>query len=175
MATITIHAGDFKKNGSLLFGSLHLHPVTSGFGSQPEIIPLSRVVEIDIATEASVRKVGGVIGWGAVGAVVAGPAGILAAILLGAGKRKEVTFVARLTDGRKMLATTDGATYTKLAAAAFNASEKAPLADPNPNFVPPVETLPEQVYCPTCHAWSPASICVGCGADKPRDAPKRAG
>jgi hypothetical protein len=35
------------------------------------------------------------------------------------GRKKEVTFIARFKDGRKLLATTDSSTYTKLQAAVF--------------------------------------------------------
>jgi len=43
---------------------------------------------------------------------------MLAGLLLG-GKGKEITFVAVLKDGKKMLATADSKTFTKLQALAF--------------------------------------------------------
>ena len=64
------------------------------------------------------KKIGGTVGWGAVGAIALGPVGLLAGLLLG-GKKKEVTFVARFKDGRKLLATTDNGTFTKIKAAIF--------------------------------------------------------
>jgi len=79
-------------------------------------LDLSEVETVDIASEESVKKIGGTIGWGAAGGLVLGPAGLLAGLLLG-GKSKDVTFVARFKDGRKMLATADSKTYTKLLAA----------------------------------------------------------
>ena len=42
----------------------------------------------------------------------------MAGLLLG-GKGKDVTFILKLKDGRKMLATTDSKTFTKIAAMAF--------------------------------------------------------
>jgi len=48
-----------------------------------------------------------------VGALALGPVGLLAGVILG-GNKKEVTFVARLKDGRKFLATVDSKTYAKI-------------------------------------------------------------
>ncbi|MGI2002125.1 hypothetical protein [Shewanella frigidimarina] len=53
------------------------------------------------------------------GALALGPAGLLAGLLLGGGKSKDVTFVAKFKDGRKFLGTTDNKTFTKLQAAVF--------------------------------------------------------
>ena len=83
-----------------------------------EAIPFTNLEEVEVATEDSVKKVGGTIGWGAAGAVMLGPVGLLAGLLLG-GKGKEVTFVAKFKDGRKLLATTDGKTFAKIQAAVF--------------------------------------------------------
>ena len=120
MAKITVHAGDFKPGGShsLFMGALNMLPANAGLFDQPQRIPLSKVAHVETASEESVRKLGGTVGWGAAGFVVLGPVGLLAGLLMG-GKRTEVTFVAKLTDGRKMLATTDAATFKKLAGAAF--------------------------------------------------------
>jgi hypothetical protein len=117
MAKITVHAGDFLKGeGQLSFGSIVLktedHPWVG------EVIPLSKLEMVDTASEENVKKLGGTIGWGAAGAVLLGPVGLLAGLLLG-GRKKEVTFVAKFKDGRKLLATTDSSTYTKLTAAVF--------------------------------------------------------
>lgn len=174
MSKVTVHAGDFQKGGMYLLGSLHLTPLGAPWGTQQEIVPVAKIEEIDIATEETVRRAGGVIGWGAVGAVIAGPAGILAAILLGAGKRREVTFVARLTDGRKILATTDGDTYKKLAAAAFDRARKPARVPAGPTLVSLAPVLGTEVFCPSCKGWGPDSTCGACGAQKPRDAPTRA-
>ena len=83
-----------------------------------EAIHSSQLEVVELASEESVKKIGGTIGWGAAGAVILGPVGLLAGLLLG-GKKKEVTFVAKFKDGRKFLGTTDSKTYTKLMAAAF--------------------------------------------------------
>ncbi len=53
-----------------------------------EITPLNQldtvdIATVDIATEESVKKLGGTVGWGAVGAVILGLVGLLAGVLLG--------------------------------------------------------------------------------------------
>ena len=73
---------------------------------------------MEVASEESVKRIGGTLGWGAAGMLALGPVGLLAGLLLG-GKKKEVTFVAKVKDGRKLLGTTDHKTFTKLKAAAF--------------------------------------------------------
>ena len=117
MAKIKVHAGDFLKgDGQYSFGALIL--MTEEHKFLGETIPITKLETVDIATEESVKKLGGTIGWGAAGAVILGPVGLLAGLLLG-GKKKEVTFVAKFKDGRKLLASTDSKTFTKLQAAVF--------------------------------------------------------
>jgi hypothetical protein len=84
-----------------------------------DMIPLHNQLErVEIQTEESVKKLGGTAGWGITGAVLLGPLGAIGGMLIG-GRAKEVCFAAYLKDGRKFLATTDGKTYQKIAAAAF--------------------------------------------------------
>lgn len=117
MAKITVHAGDFRKgDGALHFGILVLPTDEKPFAG--ESIKVSELEEVDVASEESVKRLGGTIGWGVVGGVLLGPVGLLAGLLAG-GRKKEVTFVARFKDGRKLLATTDNKTFTTLKAAAF--------------------------------------------------------
>lgn len=117
MSKITVHAGDFAKGDrhSLSFGNLAMYVEGR---SSPVLVHLSSLEAVEIASEASVKRIGGTVGWGAAGAVLLGPAGMLAGLLLG-GRAKEVTFVARFRDGTKFLGTTDSKTFTKLQAAAF--------------------------------------------------------
>ena len=112
MATIKVHAGDFLKGDSqYLFGSFTLRTKEHYFAG--ETIPITELDMIDIATEEKLKKIGGTVGWGVAGAVLLGPAGMLAGLLLG-GKKEEVTFIAKFKDGRKLLASTDRKTFTKL-------------------------------------------------------------
>lgn len=118
MAKIQIHAGDFTegKGHQAQFGSFTL--LTKEHSWVGETISFKELEEVSLANEDSVKRIGGTIGWGVAGAVVLGPVGLLAGLLLG-GRGKSVTFVARFKDGRKMLATTDSKTYTKIQAAVF--------------------------------------------------------
>lgn len=117
MAKITVHAGDFLKGeGQFSFGVLNLKTNEKKF--MGENILLTELESIEVASEENVKKIGGTIGWGAAGALALGPVGLLAGLLLG-GKKKDVTFVALFKDGRKLLATTDSKSFTKLQAAVF--------------------------------------------------------
>ena len=117
MAKIKVHAGDFY-NGehNYSFGNFSLRNENNRWLG--ETIPASEIDEIDKASEESIKKIGGTIGWGATGAVLLGPAGLLAGLLLG-GRKKEVTFAAKFKDGRKILATTDQKTYTNILSKCF--------------------------------------------------------
>ena len=116
MSKITLHAGDWGKgNASLGFGQLSFSKAGTW---KPETIPITKLKSVETASEESVKRIGGAVGWGAVGALALGPVGLLAGMLLG-GKGKDVTFVAEFKDGRKILATSDSKTFTKLQAAVF--------------------------------------------------------
>lgn len=118
MAKIKIHAGDFPKgDASMSFGQITL-PWTPGSGFFGKNLGLTELEEIDIANEESVKRIGGTIGWGAAGALVLGPVGLLAGLLLG-GKKTEITFVAKFKGNRKMLGSTDSKTYKVMMAAVF--------------------------------------------------------
>lgn|SRR5690625_3429556 len=117
MAKIKVHAGDFRKgDGALHFGILVLPTEEKPIAG--EGIKLSELEEVEVASEESVKRLGGTIGWGVAGAVILGPVGLLAGLLAG-GRKKEVTFVAKFKDGRKLLATTDSKTFTAMKAATF--------------------------------------------------------
>ncbi|ADI90765.1 hypothetical protein [Acinetobacter oleivorans] len=124
MANIKIHAGDFNKGKgtlSFMFGKCSITP-PYGDGDKwaPTAHPITaeNIEEISLATEENVKRIGGTVGWGIAGAALLGPLGLLAGVLLG-GKGKDITFILKLKDGRKMLATTDSKSYTKLSALAF--------------------------------------------------------
>lgn len=118
MGKIKVHAGDFEKigNNSFSFGVFTLFTKEHPF--MGETILSSELESIDTASEENVKKIGGTVGWGVVGGALLGPVGLLAGLLVG-GKKKEVTFVAKFKDGRKLLATTDNKTYTKIQASTF--------------------------------------------------------
>lgn len=118
MATIDIHAGDFAKGSAKLMFSTITFPWQAGDGILGKTAQLSDLSGVEKASEESVKRTGGTVGWGVVGATLLGPVGLLAGLLAG-GKGTNVTFVATLKDGRKFLGTTDAKTYTKLQAAVF--------------------------------------------------------
>lgn len=118
MAKIKIHAGDFPAgSANATFGSI-VFPWKAGDGWAGEVVRFSEIESIEIASEESVKKIAGTVGWGVVGATLLGPVGLLAGLLAG-GRKNEVTFICKFKDGRKMLATTDSKTYTKMQAAIF--------------------------------------------------------
>lgn len=115
MAKLVVHAGDWGKGtGQFSFGSFALPKGGWSF----EGVPMTALESVQIATEESVKKIGGTVGWGAAGAVLLGPVGLLAGLLMG-GRGKDVTFIAMFKDGRKMLATVDAKSFTKIQAAVF--------------------------------------------------------
>lgn len=118
MGKIKIEAGDFPKGSATVSLGTIVLPWQRGDGWTGKSVPVGDIEAIDVATEESVKKIGGTVGWGAVGGVLLGPAGLLAGLLLG-GKKTEVTFVARFKGDKKMLGTTDSKTYKSLMAAAF--------------------------------------------------------
>lgn len=113
LGTFTVHAGDFAKGREhqLLAGKLIMKVGGKFFR---ETIPVTQIELIEKASEEAVKRVGGTLGWGIAGAVLLGPVGMLAGLMLG-GKGKDVTFVCRLKDGRKFLATASAKMFVELA------------------------------------------------------------
>lgn len=120
MATIKIHAGDFPKgDASFSFGAITFPwQPGDGFSLGKTMVLADHLVEVAVASEDAVKRMGGTVGWGVVGATLLGPVGLLAGLLAG-GRGKDVTFVAKFDGGRKMLATTDSKTFTKIQAIVF--------------------------------------------------------
>ena len=119
MAKFKVEAGDFiaEEHGWLTWDDRLRLPVEKG-SARYELISLSRLETVEAATEESVKRLGGTVGWGLAGAVVLGPVGLLAGLLAG-GKKKRVTFIAVLDDGRKFMATGSHKDYIKMQAATF--------------------------------------------------------
>jgi hypothetical protein len=117
MSRIKILAGDFLKGvGHYNFGEFSLPTEAHPFIG--DHIKTADIELLEIATEETVKKFGGTAGWGLAGAALFGPVGLLAGILSG-GNKKQVTFVARFRDGRRLMATTDSKTYAKIMADTF--------------------------------------------------------
>ncbi|RAS26117.1 MULTISPECIES: hypothetical protein [unclassified Pseudomonas] len=112
MTRLTVQSGDFLQGeGEFRNGSLTLKTPRSP--SPGERISLARIADLRLASLESSRSLGTALGWGVAGALVAGPVGLLAGLWLG-GKEEEATFLATFKDGRKLMAITDGRTWSKI-------------------------------------------------------------
>jgi len=131
MAKIKIIAGDFPE------GNCNYENDYFNFGFFSGIKPIhhNELEIVEIATEDNVKRLGGTVGWGVAGAVLLGYVGLLAGLLLG-GKGKDITFVAKFQDDRKMLATTDSQTFKQLQAIVFNKSTKSTYQNNYTNNTP---------------------------------------
>ncbi|MFK0312780.1 hypothetical protein ACIQUF_16310 [Pseudomonas sp. NPDC090233] len=112
MTRLTVQSGDFLQGeGEFRNGSLTLKTPRSP--SPGERISLTRITDLQLASLESSRSLSSALGWGVAGALVAGPVGLIAGLWLG-GKEEEATFLATFKDGRKLLAITDGKTWSKI-------------------------------------------------------------
>ncbi|MDF0732626.1 hypothetical protein P0Y43_18195 [Pseudomonas entomophila] len=112
MTRLTVQSGDFLQGeGEYRNGALTLKTPRSP--SPGERISLARIKDLKLASLESSRNLGSTLGWGVAGALVAGPVGLLAGLWLG-GKEEEATFLVTFKDGRKLMAITDGKTWSKI-------------------------------------------------------------
>lgn len=126
MATFEIMAGDFEpgKTAQLMVGRFvkesaqGFHMPIKGKWFKNEHIPMSQVEALEIATEENLKKMGGAIGWGIVGGIALGGIGAVAGLLAG-GRSKEVTFVCKFKDGRKLLGKCNSKEFADIQAACF--------------------------------------------------------
>jgi hypothetical protein len=117
-----ILAGDFTKgSASITDKEICMFSKPAGFATvrySDVRLPVRRIRQVEVATEESVKRVGGAVGWGAAGAILAGPAGLIAGALLG-GRGKDVTFVVVFDDGRKFLAKGSSKAYEAFLKSSF--------------------------------------------------------
>lgn len=90
----------------------------AGFSPEFEEVPLSEIESFELASEESVKKIWGTVAGGAIGLAILGPLGLLAGVLTG-GNRKEVVWMCRFKDGRKLMAKSKNKTYEAIQAALF--------------------------------------------------------
>lgn len=118
LGRLDIHAGDFERGKTSQFTQGKFLMKTQGKFVR-EDISIGQVQEIEVASEESVKKFGGSLVGGALGAAAFGTVGLLAGAMAG-GTGKDVTFLCTFTDGRKMMATTDSKTYADISAELFD-------------------------------------------------------
>jgi hypothetical protein len=116
---IMIHAGDFPVGVAVLHSGQILLPREETDGFQTKTVAIADLDELEVASEESVKRLSGTLGWGVAGVLILGPVGLLAGLLEG-GKRMEVTFVAKFKDGRRMLGAADSQIYKTMLASTFN-------------------------------------------------------
>jgi hypothetical protein len=114
MSRITVKSGDFVAGDADFEGGRFtlkstLHP------SRERKISISRIAALETADERVVKNSGSAIRWGLAGALLLGPVGLVAGLML-CNKEKEVTFYAKFKDGRSLIATTDSETYSRISA-----------------------------------------------------------
>ncbi|MBX9498769.1 hypothetical protein J8Z86_22315 [Yersinia enterocolitica] len=114
MPELRMHAASFKHGGiNLILGHLFIRDKWyQPIGNRVKAVDIAK---IEVASEDSVKKIGGSIGWGVVGGALLGPAGLIAGAIIG-GNGKDVTFIVELVDGRKFMATTKSKEFKQLQA-----------------------------------------------------------
>ena len=120
MAKIIVLAGDFPQGD----GEYHLGTITLKTAFKPRLgksFSVSEFKDLTVQNTESNKNIKSAIGLGIAGAMLLGPVGAIAGYLL-AGNNTEVTFMATLKDGGKLLAATDGDTYQDISARALKKS-----------------------------------------------------
>jgi hypothetical protein len=147
MASIKVHGGDFVaghsgtfKSGALTLPTLGVGPadflvrlmyLRPGKGSSfQERISLSEVMRVEAVNKEMKHRTVAAVTRGIAGGMIAGPIGSIVGFTT-TNHTSDVTFEAEFEGGRRLLATTDTDTYTKLLAAAFD--YKPPSARPVAN------------------------------------------
>ncbi|WP_223547359.1 hypothetical protein [Pseudomonas sp. A-B-19] len=112
MAKIKILSGDFL-DGHATYEPGFITIETSVYPWPGLKISTQEIRDLTLVSESSYRDVSGSVSLGLAGAMVLGPIGAVAGLML-AGEKDEVTFSLALRDGRSMLCATDGCTYRNI-------------------------------------------------------------
>jgi hypothetical protein len=132
MAKIIVLAGDFPQcDGEYHSGTITLK--TALKPRQGKSFSVSELKDLTVQSTDSSKNLTSAIGFGIAGAMLLGPVGAIAGYLL-AGKSTEVTFMATLKDGGKLLAATDSDTYRDISARALKKSRPSRRDAPSESF-----------------------------------------
>ncbi len=121
MATITLKAGDFGAGMAVTVGADALYLPDPRAPGRTESVPLGSLGEVEAVADDYSKRERSAMRLGLAGAALLGPIG-LAAGALALRKPKDVTFMARLADGRHFVATADARTYAALRSARLTGS-----------------------------------------------------
>lgn len=121
MAFIKIAAGDFKegKDSEWRGGFDNYFLMKNEEQFSREKISVTEIEEIEVASEESVKRLGGTIGWGIAGAALFGGAGLVAGLISG-GQGKDITVVCKFKDGRKFLGSMSSKAFAEIQARLFD-------------------------------------------------------
>lgn len=124
MAGIEVIAGNFPIGRAEYGFGLLAFPKKpkQGFPNDVVVKPEEELLQVEISSEEEASRVAEAASVGLAGGLLLGPVGLLIGGLLGAAdkKAKQITFIAKFSGNRQMLAKTDDKTYAKLQAIAFN-------------------------------------------------------
>ncbi|MDB5995289.1 MAG: ribosome assembly protein 4 [Pseudomonas sp.] len=124
MTRIQVLAGDFLHGQANYYsGYLIIETVLCPWPGTK--VPVSDIKTLEISSETSTRNIPSALGLGLAGAMMLGPLGAAAGVML-AEDKKEVTFWVGLKDGRKFVGVTDAGTYSSIEKATTKTS--APTA-----------------------------------------------
>ncbi|MCP1446679.1 hypothetical protein J3D54_005811 [Pseudomonas sp. GGS8] len=132
MAKIIVLAGDFPQGD----GEYHSGTITLKTALKPRLgksFSVSEFKDLTVQNTDCNKNIKSAIGLGLAGALLLGPVGAIAGYLL-AGKNTEVTFMATLKDGGKLLAATDCDTFQDISARALKKSRPGRRRVPAESF-----------------------------------------
>jgi hypothetical protein len=113
MAQLDVLAGDFAiSRGRSHWWRGKLLMKRNGKFFRENIQP-RQIESVQLASEQAVISVGGAAAFGTAGALLLGPVGLLAGLVLG-GRGNKTTFICKLTDGRKFIATANTKVFKEL-------------------------------------------------------------
>lgn len=114
---IKIKAGDFKKESGMQLGSKGLCVAEGMFSTK--VYPLDEIVNIEDVNDQNQKSIGAKMGWGATGAVVLGPLGLLIGALATGNNKRMMGFVIEFADGKRALCECKPQEYQALKQAMF--------------------------------------------------------